>query len=297
MQSVTTGEFNTAVGRLSGGAQTASTGSGNSSFGNGSLNAVTSGNNNSAFGASSLRQTTTGGDNTVVGHQAMDANTTGSNNTAVGRLALFSNTTGTVNVAVGIEALTVATTGTRNVAVGDRAGFGVTTGVRNTYIGGEAGYYSTTGSGNTLINPQSSSAYAPVFDITTESNRVAIGSTAVTNAYIRVAWTVTSDARDKMDFAPVPHGLDFVRQLQPTAYYMRQSRDTEVRNGRKRYGFKAQDIMALEGEEHVIIDNEQPDHLKYNGEALVPVLTNAIKEMADMIDQLKAEIATLKGQP
>jgi hypothetical protein len=30
-----------------------------------------------------------------------------------------------------------------------------------------------------------------------------------------------------------------------------------------RYGFKAQDILALEGDNNVIIDNEQPEHLKY----------------------------------
>jgi hypothetical protein len=45
------------------------------------------------------------------------------------------------------------------------------------------------------------------------------------------------------------------------------------------YGFKAQDILALEGDNNVIIDNEQPDHLKYKGEHLVPVLVNAIKEL------------------
>jgi hypothetical protein len=40
---------------------------------------------------------------------------------------------------------------------------------------------------------------------------------------------------------------------------------------------------------HVIIDNEQPEHLKYKGEHLVPVLVNAIKE-------LKAEIELLKNK-
>jgi hypothetical protein len=42
-------------------------------------------------------------------------------------------------------------------------------------------------------------------------------------------------------------------------------------------------------EDNVIIDNEQPDHLKYKGEHLVPVLVNAIKE-------LKAEIELLKNK-
>jgi len=53
------------------------------------------------------------------------------------------------------------------------------------------------------------------------------------------------------------------------------------------YGFKAQDILALEGSDNVIIDDEQPDRLKYKGEHLVPVLVNAIKELKAEIDELK----------
>jgi hypothetical protein len=67
-------------------------------------------------------------------------------------------------------------------------------------------------------------------------------------------------------------------------------------NGNKRYGFLAQDILALEGDDPVIIDNEVPEKLKYQGEALVPVLVNAIKELSAKCDSLQAEINTLKGQ-
>jgi len=32
-----------------------------------------------------------------------------------------------------------------------------------------------------------------------------MGSIGVTNAYVQVAWTVVSDARDKTNFGVVPH--------------------------------------------------------------------------------------------
>ena len=123
--------------------------------------------------------------------------------------------------------------------------------------------------------------------ITTEENRVVIGNNNVTNAYIRVAWTVTSDARDKTNIAPIVHGLDFVKQLNPVSYQFRTSREDETPHGNKRYGFLAQDILALEGDDPVIIDNEQPDHLKYQGEALVPVLVKAIQELKAEFDEYK----------
>jgi trimeric autotransporter adhesin len=118
----------------------------------------------------------------------------------------------------------------------------------------------------------------------------------VTNAYVKVAWTVTSDARDKTSIESVPHGLSFVQQLNPVSYRWKTSREDETPIGNKRYGFLAQDILAIEGDDPVIIDNEQPENLKYQGEALVPVLVNAIKELSAKCDSLQAEINTLKGQ-
>jgi hypothetical protein len=91
-----------------------------------------------------------------------------------------------------------------------------------------------------------------------------------------------------MNISNVPHGLDFVSKLEPVSFQFKKDRDTEIPHGNVRYGFKAQDILALEGEDNVIIDNENPDNLKYQGEALVPVLVNAIKE-------LKARIETLEN--
>ena len=171
-----------------------------------------------------------------------------------------------------------------------------TTGNYNTGLGFQTLYNITTGDGNTAIGTQTSAgSYAPCFDPTTHDNRFVAGHTSITNAYVQVSWTVTSDERDKMNFAPVPYGLDFVNQLKPTAFQFKVDRDTEEPNGDVRYGFKAQDILALEGENPVIIDVEDPDHLKYKGEHLVPVLVNAVQELTEMVEQLQTEIQTLKG--
>jgi hypothetical protein len=106
-----------------------------------------------------------------------------------------------------------------------------------------------------------------------------MGSTGVTNAYIQVAWTVVSDARDKTDFAPVPHGLDFVSKLQTTAYRYKINRDNTEGHGPVRYGFKAQDVLALEGDNPVIVDAEDSEKLRFNDQAMIAVLVNALQEL------------------
>ena len=91
-----------------------------------------------------------------------------------------------------------------------------------------------------------------------------------------------------MNIEEVPHGLNFVNQLNPIKFNFKKDRDTEVAHGNKKYGFKAQDVLALEGSSNnVIIDNEDPDNLKYTSSQLIPVLVNAIKELKKEIDLLK----------
>jgi len=227
--------------------------------------------------------------NTVIGRDALSSNTTGVANTANGSGSLENNTTGSSNTSIGRDTLKFNTTGGLNTALGTSSLVNNTTGRFNTGSGVSALSSNTTGSGNTGISPlNSSGAYAPVFDPTTENNRFCMGSTAVTNAYIQVAWTVVSDERDKADFAPVPHGLDFVNQLNPTAFKYKENREDEAGHGMLRYGFRAQDLLALEGDIPVIVDNENSEKLRMVETSLIPVLVNAIKE-------LTARIATLEG--
>ena len=237
---------------------------------------------NTAFGVSVLSANSTGNANTGVGISSLGSNTSGNNNTAFGYQSLASNVNGSQNTALGHNALVSADTASFNVACGRGALQSV-----------------SSGSGNTALNPLTSTGtYSPVFDPGTESNRFCMGSTGVTNAYIQVSWTVVSDVRDKTDFAKVPHGLDFITQIEPTAYRYKINRDTQEGHGPLRYGFKAQQVLEIEkaSSSAVIVDDEDENKLRFNDQSLLAVMVNAIKELNAKLESQAIEIAALKGK-
>ena len=282
----TTGADNTAMGFSA--LRRNTTGSFNTAFGMQALDNNQTGEQNTAVGNLALFSSGSGIKNTAIGYQSLFSNT-GSENTAVGRFALYGNTSGTLNTAVGTDSLSSNTTGLRNTALGYAAMALNTTGRNNTAVGDSALFNNTTGEGNTAISPRGpGGSYSPVFNPTTESNRFCMGATTVTNAYIQVAWTVVSDARDKTDFAPVSHGLDFVSKLKPTAYRYKMTRESEDGHGPLRYGFKAQDVLELEGSNPVIVDAEDPEKLRFNDQSMIAVLVKAIQELKQQFDDYKA---------
>ena len=250
------------------------------------MEANTTGSNNVAVGLDSLALNTTASNNTAVGCGALSANTTAGSNTAVGRLSLFDNTTASFNTGLGIESLTNNTTGANNVAVGHQSLCGLTTGSQNVAVGRHTLDAVTTGDNNTVIGDYAGSdAMANIVD--SGSNHIILGNNGSAVAKIKIDWTVVSDARDKMNIENVPHGLDFVNQLNPIKFDFKKSRNDATPHGLTRYGFKAQDIMALEGDNPIIINNDDPEHLGYTAANMVPVLVNAIKELKAEIDLLK----------
>jgi hypothetical protein len=306
----TTVNSNTAMGYLSLTATT--TGASNCGFGQDTLGSNTTGSNNTAVGNSSLFANTTGSSNTAYGNSALQNNTTAPYNTAVGWQAGYSNTTGRVdafgsqvlytnttgygNLGIGgsyVDSVRAAlygnTTGFLNIAVGQGALSYNTTGYKNAAVGYGSLYNCSTGAGNVAIGDRALEGLS-LFNVTTENDRVQVGCINTSNAYVRVAWTVTSDARDKTNITPITHGLDFVKQLNPVSYNFKKSREDDTPHGNKRYGFLAQEILALEGQDNVIIDNEDKEHLKYQGEALVPVLVKAIQELKAEVDSLKQQL-------
>jgi hypothetical protein len=288
----TIGDYNTAIGRDALGAN--NTGVRNTAVGGGAIQANTTGVDNTAIGSyagnswAPLGANTTGSRNTALGSGALSKSTTASENTAIGVYALLENSTGTRNVAVGYDSLVLSTTATDNTAVGYQAGDSVTTGSQNVAVGRNAGGSITTGGNNTCVGYNAGTD--AVRTITTANDEGVFGNNATVGLYVKVAWTATSDIRDKTNIGTVPHGLDFVSKINPIKYQYKKSREDDTPTGFVRYGFSAQEILALEGDNSVIINAQDPENLKITDQNLIAVLVNAIKELKAEVDSLKSQI-------
>lgn len=278
------------------------------------LNKNTTGESNTAVGAFALQKNTVGFENTATGREALQNNLGGYRNTAIGYHASYAGVNNSNNVAFGAISLTSSVNGSQNTAIGTRALTSLV-GTSSPLLGSENTAVGFNALGSLVANDRNialgSGALSnclgsqnigicndlnPVFNVISHDNRIVIGSTSVTNAYVQVAWTVVSDARDKTNLSTIPHGLDFVNQLKPTAFQFKLNRESEETNGPLRYGFLAQDILALEGPDSVIIDNEDPEKLRYNGESLIPVLVNAINELSTKVKELQNQIDIIKNK-
>jgi hypothetical protein len=312
----TTGTINLlTVGRGGGAVST------NTAVGASALAAVTSSAANAAFGYQALLTTITGDENSAFGYQALKLNT-GKDNSAFGVVALATNSSGNYNTALGAYALNANTTASNNTAVGYQAGYAITAS-NNTFIGYKAGYLATTGGDNTIIGVSTPSGLTTgsnnvglgglstyyTFNLTTESNRLIVGHSLISNAYVQVAWTVVSDARDKTDVATTPYGLDFVNELKPIQYcwdkrshYDNGQPDGSKKEDKLQLGFLAQDVIALEKKygatekDLLIADDEQDDSLKITETKMIPVLVKAIQEQQVIITALTTRITALENK-
>jgi hypothetical protein len=268
------------------------TGYGNNALGSNTLSSNIEGFNSNAMGLYTLYNNTTGYDNNIIGAWALYNNTTGYRNNGMGSLTLSSNTIGYDNNAIGAWALTNNNVGYQNTAIGTRALGNNTEGANNIGLGYYALNSSITGYNNIGIGYHSGDD--SMLNITTESNQIVMGNNDHTDAFIKIAWTVTSDARDKTNITPLTLGLDFVSKLKPVSYQFRTSRKDDTPTGRVRNGFIAQDILELEGNNPVIINNNDEDNLKFNESSLVPMLVNAIKELKEEVEKLTAQVTELR---
>lgn len=325
----TTGDYNTAVGgvalyeNISGQNNVAIgvnslrnnvSGSGLTAVGYGALQDCDGCVDSTAIGFDALNNLSVGDFNTAVGYNALTALTSGSANSAFGSAAGDSITTGTDNNLFGYQAGESITTGSLNHLFGTYAGDAITTGAQNTSFGGSAGGSITTGNNNIAIGYIAGGGSSP-FKITTESNRIVLGNNSTTNAYIKVAWTVTSDSRDKTDIQPSNYGLNYITRLRPVTFrwderskYITQNeagetislpKDGSLKSQNISLGFLAQEIAATEQElgvaNDIVADTEQPDNLKIKETALIPILVKAIQEQQSQIESLTNRVTALEA--
>jgi len=277
----TTGLNNDALG--AGALTTNVSGNGNIAVGAGAMYYNSDGDNNVVVGGAALQNNVSGNNNVAIGVESLKAVTT-SNNTAVGYVSALALITGTGNVAVGSYALTVATGTSNNTAIGASA-LSNATASDNTGLGMNALAGVTTGTNNIGVGVNSGND--GLVTVSTASNIIVLGNNSHTTFYCKTATINTSDVRDKINFAPVPHGLDFVLGLKPTTFQFRTSREDATPSGKVRYGFLAQDIQEIEGPNGVIIEDTDPDNLKFDSSSLIPVLVKALQELKAEFDAYK----------
>jgi hypothetical protein len=255
-----------------------------------------------------------------VGYQAGRGIKSGStNNIAIGSGALpyTANATNGGHICIGSDAGASLTASYLNLFIGNSAGYSTTTGLYNTYIGarypagGEgAGYYMTTGSGNIILGGYNGNQDG--LDIRTSSSQTVIGRTvggwaawldgsSGSNSWYQrsnsSSWATTSDRRIKTNFQPVTNGLEIINALKPTEF-------DYILTGQHDVSFIAQEYEEVLPDQVVEnTSNRDKDMLALtNGEPLKvlkknldPYLVSAIQALTEQVNQLKAEILTLKG--
>lgn len=283
----------------------------NQAFGALTLDANTTGTYNCAYGYAALGANVSGNYNVAVGgRSALAACVSGLGNVAVGgSFALGSLDDGDYNVGIGYFAGQDLEGGSNNVLIGRSAGLNIvdadsnicigyvsgndiTSGAVNTCVGFNAGDTLTTGSNNTLLGRDATPSAADV------DNEITLGSSSV--ATLRCQQTsisALSDARDKDEIEDLSLGLDYIQQVRPVEFVW-QMRDGAVKD-KKDFGFIAQEMMAVEDANDApwvrSVLRNNPDRLEVAPAQLLPIAIKAIQELSAQVDQLKAEIAAVKG--
>jgi hypothetical protein len=121
-----------------------------------------------------------------------------------------------------------------------------------------------------------------------------MGNSSHTCAQIQVAWTAVSDCRDKHIYCRLDKGRGFLNDINPIVFSFKNRETNEITDDKKRYGFSAQEILQLEGDDPVLVGADNPDKLGLTTDYFIPILVNAVKELSTEINILKHEIAELK---
>ena len=303
LKSNTTGFDNSAIG--SSALYSNTTGYHNSAIGYSALYSNTEGSNNSAMGSFALYSNTAGYRNSAMGYYVLSSNTTGSNNSAMGYYALSSNTEGFNNSAMGHNALYYNTTGSSNSAMGSFALFSNTIGYYNIGIGYNAGKNITTGSNNIIIGsninaPSATGNYQLNIGNTIYgdlgNDKIAIGTETLNRKFYvngdaggTTPWYNDSDTRLKTNVQTISNALEKVEKMRGVSFTWI---DTENHPKGQHIGFIAQELKEVLPE---VVD-KKGEYYSVQESSITAVLVEAIKEQQKQIEDLKAQIKTLKHQ-
>jgi len=221
-----------------------------------------------------------GGSNVGVGGLALRYNTSGDANIGNGYMALMKNTNGSYSVAIGFQALLENVSGNNNTGVGRQTLGTNTTGSQNTAIG-----YLADVSAENLTNATAIGANATVND----SNKIRLGDSNVTVIEGQVAFTNVSDRRLKDNIQETKYGLNEILKLKPVHYTLKS-------NGLEQLGFIAQDVKPLIPEAVIGLEGniEKGETLGITYSLLIPVLTKAIQQQQQIINDLLSRIEKLE---
>ena len=150
-----------------------------------------------------------------------------------------------------------------------------------------------TGGNNTMLGAEASASSNNVY------NEFTLGNSSINNLRCADSTISTlSDARDKTNIQDVPLGLGFINQLRPVSFDW-ETRDGS-KEGRKDFGFIAQELDVVSNDSGYkdylrLVHKDNPDKLEADPLKTYPVLIKAVQELSEMVEQLKAKVATLES--
>ena len=243
---------------------------------------------NIGIGVDVFTQDNNGDNNIAIGRQASAAMTGGDNNIGFGYGSNFRISSADYNTGIGYFANYDVTSGNGNVSIGYNGGTNITTGVVNTSIGYQAGDNITTGSYNSSIGYRAKPSSATI------SGQFTLGDSTVINLRCNdTTISSLSDARDKTEIVDCPYGLNFVMSLQPRQFKW-QTRDGNIKDGKTRTGFIAQELLeACDGQNNILdlVMDDNPEKYEAKVGNLIPILVKAIQDLKAEIDILRQQLA------
>ena len=281
------------------------TGTGNVGVGLNTLSVNTSGGSNTAIGTSVLQSNTTGLNNTALGNASLQSNTTGIYNTAVGYAALNGNTNGSYSTALGLSALQNSKASS-NIGLGYMAGYNITTGSSNTIIGSLMG---TTGMTSTILIGAGDVERLRV----DSSGYMLVGYTSSNGAYqlqvngqiFATSSTIaTSDQNYKENISSIQDGLTIIKSLNPVQFNWKPHPVHSFDTSTPTVGFIAQEVKqslidkpylnSIVKQSRSIYEKDgeiiEEDFLGIAESNLIAILTKAVQELSQKVEELEAKI-------